>query len=277
MPPFSAAETAKTLRTLHEGPRILVLPNAWDPGSARIIEHAGFPAIATSSAGIANSLAYPDGERIGRGLMLEAVRRIAEAVSVPVTADMEAGYGSSVSDIEEMTRGVLENGLAGINFEDSDHHQLIEIAKQVERIRAIRRVAEAAGVPLVINARIDTYLLNFGSPEERFAETLQRAEAYRSAGADCVYPIGVRDGDTIARLAEAIPRPINVMAFPGSPTIPQLEQMGVARVTFGSGTMRAAMALLRRIADELKHHGTYSALAESTHLSHLEMNRLMER
>ena len=273
----SQAEKAKQFLAMHHGPAILVLPNAWDPGSARIIEHAGFDAIATSSAAVANSLGFPDGERIGRSGMLDAVRRIVESVRVPVTADMEAGYGASPSEIELTARGVVDSGAVGLNLEDSDHRQLFDITGQVERIRVIRKVAGAAGIHLLINARIDTYLLNAGTPEERFRETVRRAEAYRGAGADCVYPIGVREPETIRRLAQAISGPLNVMAVPEGPSIRELELLGATRVTFGSGTFRAAMALLRRLAEELKSQGTYSALSGSAQLPHLQMNQLMER
>ncbi len=273
MPLLSQAEKASQLLEMHRGPGILVLPNAWDPGSARIIESAGFAALATSSAGVANALGYPDGERIGRAAMIEAVRRIAEAVGVPVTADLEAGYG----DVGKTAREAVEAGVVGLNIEDSDHHSLVEVAGQQEKIQAVRKAAVETGIALVINARIDTYLLNVATPEERFEETVRRAAAYREAGADCVYPIGLRDGEVIGRLVRAIAAPLNVMAGPGCPTIPELQRMGVRRVTFGSGPMRAAMSLLRRLAVELKTEGTYSVLAESLHLPHAEMNKLMER
>ncbi|HJT87551.1 MAG TPA: isocitrate lyase/phosphoenolpyruvate mutase family protein [Bryobacteraceae bacterium] len=271
--PLSQAQKAQIFLEMHQGAGILVLPNAWDAASARIIESTGFGALATSSAGVANALGYPDGEKIGRAEMLEAVRRIAGAVSVPVTADLEAGYGA----IEETARGAIAAGAVGLNIEDSDHRSLAEIRSQSDKIRAIRKVAREAGIPLVINARIDTYLLNFGDARERFEETVSRAAAYREAGADCLYPIGLRDGQVIGELTRAIPAPVNVMAGPGSPTIPELERLGVRRVTFGSGPMRAAMALLRRICVELKSGGTYAALEESAHLPHAEMNRLLDR
>jgi len=270
---MSLSEKAVRLRTLHHGPPILVLPNAWDAASARVIEQAGFSAIATTSAGVAFSLGYPDGQRIGRDEMLAAIRRIAAAVRVPVTADIEAGYGEAPESVAEAIRGVLDAGAAGVNLEDSWERDggrvLADLALQEERIRAAREAAQAAGVSLVINARTDVFLYGLGDE----AEAIRRLNAYLRAGADCAFPILVSDPPLIARLVEAIQGPVNIFAGPGAPSIPDLERLGVARVSFGSALSRAALGLTRRIADELKSTGTYASFPEDT-IPFPEANRM---
>jgi len=279
MPPLDAA-TRETLaakadlfQRLHHGPAILVLPNAWDAATARIFQTAGFPAIASTSAGIAWAAGYPDDERISRGDMLEAVCRIVAAVDVPVTADMEAGYGETAEAAAATAEGVLAAGAIGLNLEDASADRLLEIAAHSARVRAVRRVAEDAGVPLVINARTDVYLLAVGTPETRFAEAVRRANAYREAGADCLFIPGVRDAETIGRLVESIHGPINVLAGAGTPPAGELQRLGVARISTGSGPMRAGLTLVRRIAEELGQ-GTYDSFTKDV-LSYADVNRLM--
>lgn len=270
------AEKADRLRRLHHGPRILVLPNAWDVASARVIEEAGFPAIATTSSGVAASLGYPDGQHISRKEMLEVVARIAQAVRVPVTADMEAGYGTTLDDMAESARAVMASCAVGLNLEDSvgeEDTSLAPLAQQVEKIRRIREVSNSLGVPLVINARTDVYLNSVGDAAARFERTVERLRAYRDAGADCLFAPGVRDAETIAALVRAIEAPLNVLVQPGSPTIPELERMGVARASLGSAVSRAALGLVQRIAKELLERGTYSYLFEGS-VPYAEVNRL---
>ncbi|MGA9813267.1 MAG: isocitrate lyase/phosphoenolpyruvate mutase family protein [Terriglobales bacterium] len=257
-------------RAMHRG-RLLLLPNVWDVASARVIQQAGFGAIATSSAGVAFSLGYPDGQRISRKEMLEAVRRIATAVSVPVTADVEAGYGNRPEDAARTAQEVLAAGAVGMNLEDAtgDPQQpLLELALQVERVKAVREL------PVVLNARTDVYLLEIGPPEKRYDEALRRLSAFRDAGADCVFVPGVRDPETIARLVNDLQCPVNILAGPGVPPVPELHKLGVARVSLGSGPMRAALGLLRRMAEELKLAGTYSTLEGA--IPYAELNRMME-
>jgi 2-methylisocitrate lyase-like PEP mutase family enzyme len=261
-PNLSLAEKADRFRSLHHGPSILVLPNAWDVASARIFEEAGFGALATTSAGIAMSLGYPDGERISRAEMLAAVARIARAVAIPVTADMEAGYGPTPEDAAETARGVIEAGAIGLNLEDAREGGLVNVDLQVERIRAMRRAAEAAGVPLVINARTDVYLRAAGPPESRFAETVRRANAYRDAGADCLFVPLVGDAETIGKLAREIHGPLNILALPGVPAAGELQKLGVARVSMGSGVMRSTLTHTRRIAQQLKAEGASALMTE---------------
>jgi len=274
------AQKSKALafRALHHGRKVLVLPNVWDVATGRIIEEAGFPAIATTSAGVAFSLGYPDGQKISREEMLARVGRIARAVKVPVTADVEAGYGDRPQDAGETARLVIEAGAVGMNFEDGTGdpaHPLVDLSLQLEKIHAIREAALRTGVLLVLNARSDAYLDRVGAPETRYDETLKRVIAYRDAGAECVFVPGVKDPEIIRRLVADVKCPINILAGPGSPSVAELESLGVARVSLGSGPMRATLGLLRRMADELKSTGTYGALEGAP--SHSEVNALLDK
>ena len=266
-------EQARRFRQLHAGPGILVLPNAWDVITARVIETAGFSAIATSSAGVAWALGYADGERISRGEMLAVVRRIASSVRVPVTADMEAGYGTTPEAAGETARGVIAAGAVGLNLEDGTNDgRLVDIALHQDRIRAVREAGRAAGVPLVINARTDAFEVKEWSPAERLTAAVRRANAYRAAGADCLFVPHVSDGATIDQLARDIEGPLNIIAGPPAPTIPELERLGVRRASLGPRVVQAALGLVRRAATELRERGTYDALIDLipfTELQHL--------
>jgi 2-methylisocitrate lyase-like PEP mutase family enzyme len=267
---------ADTFRAMHRGPKALLLPNVWDVASARIIEEAGFGAIATTSAGIAFSLGYPDGQKISREEMLARVGRIVRAVKVPVTADAEAGYGDRPEDAARTAREVIEAGAVGMNLEDrtgNPEHPLVDLSLQLEKIRAVREAALKAGVLLVLNARTDVYLDQVGPPETRYDETIERVLAFRDAGADCIFVPGVRDLETIAKLVRDIQAPLNILAGPGSPSVPELERLGVARVSLGSGPMRATLGLLRRMAQEVKTSGTYNALEGAP--AHAEVNKML--
>jgi 2-methylisocitrate lyase-like PEP mutase family enzyme len=269
---------ADKLRSLHTGREVLVLPNVWDVASARIVEECGFPAIATTSAGIAFSLGYPDGEKILKEEMFAAIGRIARAVRVPVSADVEAGYGDRPEHAASTARAVIDAGAVGMNLEDATgdtRHPLAELQLQLERIRAVRETAARFQVPLVLNARTDVYLLQVGDPAKRYEETVRRLKAFREAGADCVFVPGLRDAATISRLVDDMRFPVNVLGGPGSPSIPELRKLGVARVSLGSGPMRATLGLLRRLSEEIKSAGTYEAMSGSP--SHAEMNTLMNR
>jgi 2-methylisocitrate lyase-like PEP mutase family enzyme len=277
MKPNETKAKAIALRELHRAQKILVLPNAWDCLSARIFEEAGFPAIATTSGGVAAVLGYPDGQRISSREMLQIAGRIAQTVSVPVTADLEAGYGASPKEIADVIREAIGLGIVGANIEDGrgPNQPLAEIVRQVEVIRAIRETATACNVPFVLNARVDVYLRGTGDDASRFEQTLQRAAAYCDAGADCIFPIGLRDRDTIARLVRELHFPINIMAGHGAPTIIELEKIGVARVTFGSGLMRATLPFVQKIARELRE-SIESDLLEQTEFPHPAVNQLFE-
>ena len=273
------AQKAEQFRKLHHGPPMLVLPNAWDVVSARILEECGHPAIATSSAAVAFSRGYPDGQRISRDEMLDVVARIARAVRVPVTADLEAGYGTTVKDMAETVKVAIEAGAIGMNLEDvtgDDASSLVELALQVEKIRAIRETAKSHGVPFVLNARTDIYLLPIGPEATRFERTAQRLRAYRDAGADCLFAPGLYDRETIAKLVKAVEAPINILANPACPPMAELEKMGVARVSAGSGTMRAAMGLVRRIGKEMLEARSCETLFDGA-IPYAELNRMMNR
>jgi 2-methylisocitrate lyase-like PEP mutase family enzyme len=267
------AQKAARFREMHYGPRILVLPNAWDAGSARVFEEAGCKALGTTSAGVAASMGLPDGERVERDEMLAAVRRITQAVSIPVTADLESGYGDSAEAVELSARGAILAGAVGLNLEDARGGALLDIELSVARVRAARRVADELGVPLVINGRTDVYLLAVGPPESRFDEAVRRANAYRDAGADCLFVPGALDAETIGRLVSAIHGPLNVLALKGVPGGAELERLGVARVSTGSGPMRATLSLTRRIAEDLQR-GEFGAFTDGI-ITHAEVNRLM--
>ncbi len=254
---------AEKLRALHISGKILVLPNVWDVASARLLEAAGASAVATSSGAIAFSLGYADGEEIACGEMVEVVKRIARSVRIPVTADFEAGYGSSPDSVAANVEAVIQAGAVGINLEDAkkgDVPTLEEEALQVEKIRAIRARAESLGMPLVINARTDVYLSAIGDPSTRFDHTVRRANAYREAGADCLFVPGVIDAETIGKLTRAIHGPVNILAGPGCPPISELQKLGVARVSVGSKAFCAVMGVFDQVARELLEKGTFTRL-----------------
>lgn len=272
--PTLAAKADRFLK-LHQGSEVLVLANVWDAASARIVEHAGFKAIATSSAAVANSLGYPDGQRISRAEMLEVVRRISAKVSVPVSADLEAGYGTSADEVGETARALIEAGAVGLNLEDSvDEAALVPVDQHAAKVRGIREVGERLGVHVVINARTDVYLAQIGEPATRFEHAVERATAYREAGADSLFVPGVYDAETIGRLAQALPGPLNVLANPASPPIRELQRLGVRRLSFGSWPARAALGFFARFAQELIEKGTFTTLGDWA-IPYAEINRLM--
>jgi 2-methylisocitrate lyase-like PEP mutase family enzyme len=261
-------QLAATFRALHhrDAERLLVLPNAWDAMSARLVEEAGASAIATTSAGVAWALGYPDGQRIPREAMLAQVALIARAVRVPVTADVESGYGGGTpQDAAETAAGVIAAGAVGLNLEDApgrDGAPVVDAEYHAERIAAARAAARSAGVELFINARTDTYVRKIGADDAaRFDETVRRARLYVAAGADGIF-VPLAPTDVIGRLAQAIDAPLNVIAGPGSPSIAELRALGVARVSLGPGLVRSVMAHVRRVAVEVLGAGTYEALRE---------------
>ncbi|GAA2357747.1 isocitrate lyase/PEP mutase family protein [Nonomuraea africana] len=223
-------ETAARLRELHTRTNPLILPNAWDAASARAVEAAGFPVVATGSAAMAAVLGYEDGEHTPPGEMLAAVARIARAVSVPVTADMERGYGLPPAELVER---LLETGAVGCNLEDSGHGGLVDMEEQADFLAAVRA---AAGGDLVVNARVDTYVAG----DRTTSDALARGGRYLKAGADCVYPIGLTDPEEIGTLAAQLP--INVLFRPGAPSLAELAALGVVRVSYGHGLHQAAHA-----------------------------------
>ena len=265
-------QKAERLRALHAGPDILVLANVSDAVSARIVEAEGFPAVATSSAGVAAVLGYPDGQQIPRREMLFLIERIARSVDVPVTADIEAGYGDPV----QTARDAIAAGAVGMNLEDIEGDALIPLVRQVESIHAVRAAAEAAGVPLVLNARTDIFLAKHGDASTRFDRAVERLNAYWEAGADCLFAPGVVDMLTIIRLVSAIKGPLNILATVGSPSISEMQRAGVRRVSLGSGPSRVALGVFRRFVRDLRENG-YMKPLESQAIPFTEVQKLLTR
>ncbi|MCI3270856.1 isocitrate lyase/phosphoenolpyruvate mutase family protein [Streptomyces cylindrosporus] len=271
----SSRDRAEAFRSLHVPGRPLVLPNAWDTSSARLVEDAGARAVATTSAGLSWALGSADGDRVDRATALDAVARIAAAVDVPVSADVESGYAEDAAGVGDTIRAVIAAGAVGVNIEDALYEDgtgpLRPVAEQAERIAAAREAADAQGVPLFVNARIDTFLRGDGDVDL----TLERAAAFLAAGADGIFVPGAVEPGTVKLLVEGIDGPLNVMAHPGAPTVAELAALGVARVSVGSGIAQAAHALVRRAARELLGAGTYDTLTDG--LDYGELNALLGR
>jgi 2-methylisocitrate lyase-like PEP mutase family enzyme len=243
---------------------LLLLPNAWDAMSARVFVAAGFDAIATTSGGVAWSLGYADGEQTPWAEVVAATARIVGAARAAVTADIEAGYGETPDAVMRSVAEIIGAGAVGVNLEDGTPHGPIPIrspADAADRIRAAREAAKAAGVPIVINGRTDLYLRNIGDEASRFDETVERGRAYLAAGADCVYPIGLRDPATMGRLVQALGAPININVRAESPSVAELEALGVARASTASQMALMAMSMTRQITDELRATGRFDTLA----------------
>ena len=271
-------QLAETFRKLHRAPPILLLPNSWDPMSARIFEAAGFPAAATTSGGLAWALGYQDGERTPWPEVVAATRRIAEAVRVPLTADIETGYGETPDELSRSITDIIGAGAVGVNLEDgmpNPKEPVRTIEDAAAHIRAARAAASAAGVPIVINARIDLYLKHVGDEATRFTETLRRAEAYLAAGADCIFVFAVADLDLIKKLTAAIKAPVNVVGRAGGPGLKALEAAGVARVSIASGASMVVMSTIQRIAEELRQTGEFDIL--KTSMTRPEAQKLFAR
>lgn len=273
------ADLARDFLELHNRQKILVLPNAWDVASARVFEEAGFPAIATTSAGIANALGYADGQQISRGEMLTVVHRIAEAVAVPVTADMEAGYGATPEEVADTAREVISAGAVGMNIEDGVEGRpdtITDLSRQKEILKAVIEASAQMRVPLVLNARTDIFLHNIGPGETRLSRTLERLNAYHDSGAQCLFSPGVKDEQTIAQLVRGLNGPLNILATVGTPTVGVLGQLGVARVSLGSGPMRATLGLLTRMAHQLRQEGSFELMTQGA-VPYADANRLVQR
>lgn len=262
-------------RQLHSE-KPLILPNAWDAASARVIEAAGAPAIATTSAGVSWSFGRADGQKLRREEMLQVIGNIVESVRVPVSADMESGYGDgSGKDVADTVQALISMGVAGINIEDSpgpNGQVLLAPEEQAERIRMARQAVTSVGGDLLINVRTDLYLYAVGDVKTRFSAAVERARLYRRAGADCVFVPGVIDISTIVELVRAIEGPLNIMAMPGAPSAKQLGEIGVARVSVGPWIAQAALTVAQRAARELVREGTYKALEAS--LPYADLNAM---
>ncbi|ADG76491.1 conserved hypothetical protein [Cellulomonas flavigena DSM 20109] len=261
----SIVKKAQLLRSFHES-GALVLPNAWDAASAALIASAGARAIATTSGGVAWSLGRTDGHGLTREEMVGQVARIAAAVEVPVTADIEGGYGPSPDDVTATVRAVVEAGAVGINLEDSvaPGGPLFGADEQAARIRAARRAAEEAGLPdLVVNVRTDVFLFGIGAEEGRLDEVVRRAGVYRDAGADGLFVPGLVDLDALEALTAATTLAVNVMVWPGAPTVAELEKVGVRRISVGTALAQSAYTVALEGARQVLETGSYDSLAGS--------------
>ena len=263
-------EKAKLFLEYHQDKEILVLLNSWDTGSSKLIEACGYKAIATTSMGIAASLGYPDCQVIQLSEMIETITAIVNGVQVPVTVDIEAGYGNNLNEIIESVEKIIATGIVGINIEDSIdlNPVLIDGNEFCERISAIRSLSDSLGFHLVINARTDSFYTSPGSAKEKLSESIRRGNKYREAGADCIFVQPVWEKETIATLVKEINAPVNILANPGMggdlpPSVSELQDLGVARLSLGSGLMKATLALMKKIANELSEKGTYNLLSDT--------------
>jgi len=257
-------QKAEKFLALHHDAKLLVLPNIWDPLGASLLEGLGYPAVATASAAVAYSLGYDDGQKIKFDAMLDVIERIASSVAVPMTADIERGYAEQPDEVAENIRRVMHAGAVGINFEDSSFEggPLQPIDFQCERIQAIRNMADKEGVPLVINARIDVFMRRGDiSRSEKIAETISRGKAYLDAGADCLYPIGPGDVETLKRIREETEAPINVYASQLAASMKELEAIGISRLSLGPGLIRASLTTMRNVAQGLLDYAPYDSFS----------------
>ena len=271
----SQAEKAEAFRRLHDRRSVLVLPNAWDVPSARVFEDEGFPAVATSSAGLMVSLGYPDGEEIPRRELFAAIGRMGRVLSIPLSADVVGGFGGSPEAAARSVKAVVKAGAVGINIEDFVHSakRLLPVEKQVARLRALVRLRDSQRVHFVINARTDALRFGAGDADAKLEEAIRRGKAYRDIGADCVYPMGLADAESISEFVKALDFPVNVMVRRGLPPVQELQRLGVARVSFGPSASYAAMGLLKRASREVREKGTYDSLLEGA-ISFDELNAL---
>lgn len=237
-------ERALALQAMHVPGDPLILPNTWDVASARVVLASGAHAIATTSAGVAWSLGHRDGNELTRDVALDAVRRIASAVSVPVTADVEGGYGETPDEVAGTIASCIDAGVSGVNLEDS----LRPIEEQERRIAAARSAADEAGIPFFVNARIDTHRLGDIGDDRWFDETVTRAAAYERAGASGIFVLGALRVDTIERLTDATTLPLNVAFGPGTLSIGELARAGASRISAGSSIAEAAYSLAQQWA-----------------------------
>lgn len=253
---------AEAFRQMHDRSRLLFLPNAWDAISAALFEKAGFRAIATTSAGVAWALGYTDGEGAPVDEIIAATSRIARAVSVPVTADIEGGFGDTPQEVAETVSAIIAAGAVGINLEDGTHQAgtpLRSIEDTAARIRSAREAASIAGIPIVINARTDVFIHGDGGEQQQFETALHRARSFFANEADCFFPIGLSDPKVLARLVQEVNGPVNTTFKPGVTNISEMEQAGVARLSTATSLATASNGYLYDLAQQLFTKGTFSS------------------
>lgn len=256
---------AELFKELHHNGKMLVLPNIWDALGASLLEKLSYPAVATASASVAFTNGYDDGENIPFHELLVLLKKITGSVDIPVTADVESGYASANNDLQKNIELLIETGIVGINFEDSNKKDgtLLGSEAQCERIRLIRKVADKKGLALFINARTDVYTKgkDFASEEEKFTEIVKRGKAYKDAGADCFFPLAMTQKTDIQNLIEELNYPINIIAIKGIPSLKILNEIGVARISLGPGFLKIAIRKMKEMAEKLKN---FEAIEEIT-------------
>jgi 2-methylisocitrate lyase-like PEP mutase family enzyme len=250
-------EKAKQFHKLHHAGRLLMLPNIWDCLGANLLESLHYPAIATASASVAFTNGFDDGQRIPFDSVLAILKKIVGSVSIPVSADVESGFAENDMQLQENIEQLLSTGIAGINIEDTDKetNSIVSPEVQCEKIRLIKKVSEEMSVPLFINARADVYLRGkeFDTPEAKFEEALKRGRAYKGAGADCFYPIGMTRQDDIKEMVDQLQMPVNVITIPGIPQLNVLNEIGVARVSLGPSFLKIAIKAMKNLAVKLQN------------------------
>lgn len=275
----SLPEKIKMFRELHQQPSTFILPNAWNAISAKMFQESGFQAIGTTSAGIAISLGYPDGQQLPVDKMVEVTKSIVDAVDVPVSADIEAGYGKTVEEVLETVKKVMAVGVIGINIEDGTNNPeqpIADLPFQTEVIKAIRELSNSTGSPLFINARTDYFWLNIGNDVEKLYNSVQRAKAYEEAGADCIFIPGVSDVEAIKKLRKEISKPINLLAGPSMPSVAELSELKIDRLSCGSGLFRAIATFIKALSDELMHNQTFHKMNDGT-LTYKDIAKFMQK
>ena len=266
----------KRLYDLHHNDKLLVLPNIWDPLGATLLQELGYPAVATASASIAFANGYDDGQQIPFDNLLSILARIVSSVSVPVTADIESGYADDNATLVQNVKKLVDTGIAGINFEDSLHDgaTLTGIEQQAEKIHLIKETAAMAGCDLFINARTDVFLkLPCADLQNSLEEAIKRGKAYKEAGADCFYPIFLKEANAIQTLMKEVGLPVNVLMVPGIPSFAVLQQAGVSRISLGPGFLKKAIAALKESAEKLLRYedmeGIINNPVTTAYLKHL--------
>lgn len=254
-------EKARRLHDLHHGEQPLLLPNAWDAGSAALFASQGAPAIATTSGGVAWSLGYADGEQLPLGELLATVRRMVRVVDVPVTVDFEAGFGATPAAVGESVRALLDTGAVGLNLEDGIAHEVLRpMGEAAARIAAARAAAEQAGIPAFINGRVDSWIVGGSDASAVFEDAVRRAHAYLAAGADGIYPIALSDPETIRAFCTAVNAPVNVGARAGLVDMTTLKQLGVARVSTATRLAMVAYSAAHHAVGTLRSSGKFDVL-----------------
>lgn len=264
---FSQKEKALQLHQLHHADDMLILPNVWDVLGAKLLEDIGYPAIATASASIAYTNGHLDGEKIPFNDLRSVLSQISNSVNIPVTADIESGYSADDTLFQENIKLLIKTGIAGINIEDTDHKTktILSAERQCERIKLIRAASDELDIPLFINARTDVLLYDkdFPTADSKYEELLNRGLAYQQAGADCFFPIALREKETIQRLVSQLKMPVNILTLPGIPDLKVLKEIGVARVSLGPSFLKTAIKAMRSLAIELKNSEGLSLITEN--------------